>query len=1467
MTARVQDPDGIKSLNLAYRLDPDTTFTTTPMKDDGTGGDAVAGDGVFSALIPGPGPNTLVAFYVEAVDASPAAQVSRFPVDAPARECLVRFGEPSPSSGFANYHMYLSAKNVSQWINRPSLSNERVEGTFVYGNFRVIYFIGSKYAGSPYHQGFNTPVTDLCHFSIELPLDDTLLGTENFNKLHSPGNGAGDDGLAQREQTCYWMMRQMDLPYNYRRFVAVFVDGNRKGDFMEDTQTPGTDVVAQRFPNDSNGNLYKLQPWFEFDDVQVIAGGAAGFNNNSWCTLVNFYTGPQQNIKKLARYRYNFLTRAANGTANDYTNVWDLTDAANTLPGGDYVANMKRQANMEQWMRTFAVQHSVGNWDSFGNRNSQNMYGYKPTQGKWTIMTWDFNIVLGNSGSDGPTGDDLFQYQTADDAMLRIYQAPEFRRMYWRALKEITDRVMRDPALNALMDAKYAEITASGRGGSVQSPADIKTWIAARIPYIANQIKPHLTNFTVLGSAAYETNGSVALFSGSAPLEVDHLTVNGVAYPLTWFNPPGTKEIMVTAWRMQVPLAPGDNTLLIQGVDRNGVPIPGLFQVNHVKRTTDLVPPEGRVVINEILYNGLLPESAFIELHNTSATESYDLSGWRLDGVSYKFPPGALLAPKQFLVLAANSTKFERAFSTIARVFDEFTGNLSDSSEVLSLIKPGDTPAQDIVVDRVRYESALPWSPRVYGTGASLQLIDASQDDSRVSNWTDGAQIQWQKVTATATNRGNRLVLFLPFSGDVFVDDVTLVDTNGVDVAKNGGFESPLAGTWFVSTNSVGSDVSAAVAHSGTSSLHLFSKGPGQSSTNFSVWQVTQPILTNSTYTLSFWFLPGPNAVAVVGRTLPSGPLFVSNSVAPMFATPGLPNTVAAPLPAYPPLWLNEVLPYNQNGLADNQGDKDPWIEIYNAGKEALDLTGYFVSDDYGQLKKWAFPAGTTIQAGQFLVIWGDGEPEATAPGFIHTSFSISPTNGAVVLSREIPGGPQIIDYINYPRLDADQAFGSFPDGQPFYRQKLFHVTPGAGNDATPAPVRINEWMAANSSTLANPAGGKFNDWFELYNPSEQTADLSGYFLSENLGNANQFAIPAGTLIPARDHLLVWADKQSSLNAPGAQDLHANFSLDKKNGGIIALFTPSLAVVDKVSFGKQTNDISMGRFPDGAEDIRFMVHPTPRSPNTLGGDGNTPPTITPIPNMVVNENVRLLFTATAEDAESAPAQLTFTLDPGAPAGALILPDGRFRWRPTEAQGPGSYALSVRVTDSGKPGLSAATSFKIKVDEVNQPPAFDQHAHYGQVGKRLAFATAVDPDLPPQRLGFSLPQGAPVGLTVEPASGVVTWTPTADQVGRHAVVVQAVDDGSPPMSAVYSYLIEVFAAGETVIVSEISRAGNQVTLHCNSAAGKSYQLQYKTDLGAASWTPLGDPKLASGADVQFSDAVSGSRRYYRIIEGP
>ncbi|MBI9071127.1 MAG: CotH kinase family protein [Melioribacteraceae bacterium] len=73
--------------------------------------------------------------------------------------------------------------------------------------------------------------------------------------------------------------------------------------------------------------------------------------------------------------------------------------------------------------------------------------------------------------------------------------------------------------------------------------------------------------------------------------------------------------------------------------------------------------------------------------------------------------------------------------------------------------------------------------------------------------------------------------------------------------------------------------------------------------------------------------------------------------------------------------------------------------------------------------------------------------------------------------------------------------------------------------------VVINEFFADN--VTINPEMKDFDDysdWIELYNRSENTVDLSGYYLTDNLSNPNKWPIPFGTKIAAKGYLVIWAD-------------------------------------------------------------------------------------------------------------------------------------------------------------------------------------------------------------------------------------------------------------------------------------------------------------------------------------------------------
>ena len=1185
VTARVVDRDRVTSVTLRYRLDPSATLTTVTMVDNGTGGDLLARDGIYTGVIPGQPSGSTVAFHIIASDDLSPGVGTRFPADAPARECFVRVGETAVGGGFGTYRFWMSQASVNFWATREKMSNEDVDGTFVYGTNRVVYNAGAHYSGSSYTAPiYTSPIGALCGYDINFADDDRVLGDDHFT-LDWPIRDATD----QREQLMYWFLEQYGLPNMYRRYVHLFVNGVRRGTIYDDVQQPDGSTVESWFPEDSEGSLHKTDCWSEFgDDGSRLEPNGCTLNG-----LQNFLSG---GMKKMARYRWNWRPRAVQGTANDFSDLFRLVDAVNAQLAA-YQSSVESVVDVEHWMRTFAMNDLASFWDAFGNPNAKNTYLYKPQNDGWKLFSWDFDVGLGVFND--PVNDALFP-ANVDPAVIRMYNFPAFVRAYWRAIDEAVNGFFQPSVVDPILGAKYAAFQADGinlTSPFVPSGAyglSISSWIAQRRTFLQGQLATVAANFTMNGPTSFSTNRNLVTLSGTAPVRAHTLLINGVAYPVTWTS--------TTAWTLRVPVIAGTNVLALQAIDRLGNALAGMNRTITVTYTGRDILPEGAVVINEIMYHPAFPEASYIELYNTSTNSAFDLSGWQLNGIGFTFPAGTLITNQQYLVLAKNRQAFAAAYGNSIPVFAEFDGQLDDGGETLTLLRPGlaELAPPDIVVDRVTYDDDAPWPAAADGRGAALQLIDARQDNNRVSNWSDGAGWRFFSYTGnTGVSATNKLSFFFEVGGgDVYLDDIAFVTGTAPEVGmnhlSNGGFESTLSPPWMAGPLATNSAITTSVAHSGNASLHLVVNPGSQQLTTF--YQDMLPVDSNTVYTLSFWYLAGTRGSNFNARLNSS--YRVAMTPRAVRFTPGVSNSVLKELPPYPLLWLSEVQPWNVTGARDNLGEAEPWIEIFNSGSNALSTSEYFVSDNYTDLTRWPFPNGG-LASSEFRLIWADGELSESTAADWHTDFRLNPTNGSVVLSRLVDGVPQILDYINYSDVGADRSYGSYPDGQLSFRGQFDYSTPRATNNPAVLPVTvfINEWMAANASFLVDPADGDYDDWFELYNPTTSAIDLTGYTLTDVLGDPTKFTIPAGVTIPARGFLLVWADEESAQTRTNG-DLHAEFRLGQ-GGEAIGLFDPAGRAIDVVTFGAQTNNISQGRWRDGASSIYYMRTPTPRAPNTL----------------------------------------------------------------------------------------------------------------------------------------------------------------------------------------------------------------------------------------------------------------------------
>src|ERR1035441_8000290 len=421
------------------------------------------------------------------------------------------------------------------------------------------------------------------------------------------------------------------------------------------------------------------------------------------------------------------------GLRDDYTNIFALVDAVNSAAPQPYTASVTGLIDVEEWMRIFATEHIIVNFDAYGHDIGKNMYAYLPENSKWQLYLFDLDwaMLAGSPRPSNYAASTATLFNSEDPTITRMYGHPPFARAYWRAVQDAVNGPMQAAYCNPVMDAKYRSLVANHvawcDGQALTDPSAVKTWFSQRLAYLQSQLATVAAVFNVSGVVV--TN-DLALVSGTAPIAVKTVWFNGAEWPITWTS--------VTAWTATVPLRFGTNVFSVVGVDPNGLPVPGASNSVSAVYSGPLPSPAGQVVINEIMYAPAVANAQYVELYNNSANTTFDLSGWQFHGLTYTFPVGSSIAPNSFLLLAANREDFAGAYGATNLVFDTFDGTLQPAGETLSLIQPGLAPAPDLVVDRVRYEPNLPWPGAASQPGTSLQVVDAAQENSRVGNWDAG---------------------------------------------------------------------------------------------------------------------------------------------------------------------------------------------------------------------------------------------------------------------------------------------------------------------------------------------------------------------------------------------------------------------------------------------------------------------------------------------------------------------------------------------------------------------------------------------------------------------------------------------------------------------------------------------------------------------------------------------------------
>jgi hypothetical protein len=268
--------------------------------------------------------------------------------------------------------------------------------------------------------------------------------------------------------------------------------------------------------------------------------------------------------------------------------------------------------------------------------------------------------------------------------------------------------------------------------------------------------------------------------------------------------------------------------------------------------------------------------------------------------------------------------------------------------------------------------------------------------------------------------------------------------------------------------------------------------------------------------------------------------------------TPGAAN-FPAPLYERPPgLAINEVL---------SLPGGESWIEIYNASAAAVDLGGYFLSDDRGALARFAFPSGTTIAPGGFAVF--DAAASGIAPSGLETTLYLVAPDG-----RRVVDGAALANAVSLDAALEGFRHARSPDGRgPF----LVTTTPtrGAAN-RVPLETRV----VLNEILYHPPREHPELEFIELHNPSLDDVDIGGFRFDRGI----VFVFPAGTVLRAGGYLVLAGDPAGISAAHGLAGVLGPWTGALADGG------ERLRLVDRL--GNPVDEVryrDSGSWPDLAD--------------------------------------------------------------------------------------------------------------------------------------------------------------------------------------------------------------------------------------------------------------------------------------------
>lgn len=662
-------PRGIASATLWWSVNAGV-WQSTPLLSNGPGDSP--GYTNYAAVLGGLPAGTLVQFYAQAADGAGGSALCP-PGGGNARALFkVAEGQPLLSQLHRLRLWMLPAEADFLHAHTNVMSNDRLGLTVVVDDRTVCYDAGLHLQSSERGRDASSRVG----FTMRFPADQPFRGLHRSITIDRSGGQSGLGGPHDEILLWHAANHAGGLLGLENDLVQVFAprateDGTgllRMADFN------GTYMDGQ-FPSGGDGSLYKLE--LIYYPTTTATGDPQAPKLPQPDEVINVEiqdagTDPEN-------YRWVFL-QENQADLDDYSRVIALNQAF-SLTGTALETQTGRRLDLEAWLRTLAFKDLVGDVDTFTHGLNHNAkIFFRPDTGQSLLLLWDQDYAFVQAVNSAFPG-------SGSPNTYKIVTLPNNYRRYCNHLFDLITTTLNSAHLSPWA-ARYA-----GRLG--QNWSGVVSYLQQRADYVRS-VLPLATAFTLSNNGGRDfatTNGSVAL-TGTAPIALHDLLVNGTLYPLTWTS--------LTNWTLTVPLPAYTNLLLLRGRDNAGNLLADAIASITV---TNLGQPALRsAVINEWMAENGLPGgfpdplsglfSDWFEVYNPNPT-AVDLSGFFLSDqlahpTQWRVPEGTILPAHGYRLFWADNATNLNALTPNGDLHVNF--QLSKKGDTIALFAPDGTP-------------------------------------------------------------------------------------------------------------------------------------------------------------------------------------------------------------------------------------------------------------------------------------------------------------------------------------------------------------------------------------------------------------------------------------------------------------------------------------------------------------------------------------------------------------------------------------------------------------------------------------------------------------------------------------------------------------------------------------------------------------------------------------------------------